>query len=281
MSAGKSTLINALLGTELMPSSNTACTAKVFRIEDIDTQKNFLTLCSTKRRWVRANPQKLTAENDNPQSSVVKIKGNVAGVNNHKAKLTLFDTPGPNNSRSEAHREVTQELLNSGNYGAVIYVMNATQFGINDDALLLAQLKQAEQNHRQKKKILFVLNKVDQLDEEKGETVEQAIQNAEDYLTAAGFSSPIIIPVSALNALQARKSLNSERLFRSDKAGLRFQLERLKTNRSEPENNEFSESAMNTVLNASGIKTLESHLDNIVQNKKQKAWKEATQWIFI
>ncbi|WP_404398429.1 dynamin family protein [Idiomarina loihiensis] len=271
MSAGKSTLINALLGTELMPSSNTACTAKVFRIDDIDTQKNFLTLCSKRKRWVLANPNKLMDENDSGQAPVVRIKGNIAGVKNYRAKLSLFDTPGPNNSQSHSHREITKQLLNDGNYGAVIYVMSATQFGVNDDAALLAEFKQVEDSNKQKKDIIFVLNKVDQLDEEKGETIEKAIKTAKDYLTAMNFHSPTVIPVSALTALQARKALNNEKLFRRDKANLRFQLECLGKTTQDSSSNEFSEESMNAVLISSGIEELEARLDNLVRNKKQNA----------
>ena len=34
MSSGKSTLINALLGEELLPNENQACTSKIFKIID-------------------------------------------------------------------------------------------------------------------------------------------------------------------------------------------------------------------------------------------------------
>ena len=42
MSSGKSTLINALVGKELLPSSNRACTAKSIAILDNDMQDEFL-----------------------------------------------------------------------------------------------------------------------------------------------------------------------------------------------------------------------------------------------
>ena len=38
MSAGKSTLINALLGKKLMPSSQEACTATISEIQDNDKE---------------------------------------------------------------------------------------------------------------------------------------------------------------------------------------------------------------------------------------------------
>ena len=41
MSSGKSTLINSLVGAELLPSSNRACTAKSIAILDNDQKTRF------------------------------------------------------------------------------------------------------------------------------------------------------------------------------------------------------------------------------------------------
>ena len=45
MSSGKSTFINALIGMDLLPTSNLACTHKIYRIIDIDEQKHFSCKC--------------------------------------------------------------------------------------------------------------------------------------------------------------------------------------------------------------------------------------------
>ena len=45
MSSGKSTLINSMLSQELMPSKNTACTAKITRIKDNDNLDKFRAVC--------------------------------------------------------------------------------------------------------------------------------------------------------------------------------------------------------------------------------------------
>ena len=46
MSSGKSTLINALLGEELLPSKNEACTAKIYSIIDDDNAEKINNLCN-------------------------------------------------------------------------------------------------------------------------------------------------------------------------------------------------------------------------------------------
>jgi predicted GTPase len=45
MSSGKSTLINSILSQELMPSKNTACTAKITRIKDNYNLNQFNAVC--------------------------------------------------------------------------------------------------------------------------------------------------------------------------------------------------------------------------------------------
>lgn len=45
MSSGKSTLINALLQQELLPSGNKSCTAQVTRIIDYDGMERFDGVC--------------------------------------------------------------------------------------------------------------------------------------------------------------------------------------------------------------------------------------------
>ncbi|WP_201603108.1 hypothetical protein [Psychrobacter submarinus] len=111
---------------------------------------------------------------------------------------------------------MTLKLVNDGCYGVIIYVLNATQIGINDDRLFLSQINQVLKKDKHKK-IIFILNKADVLDAEKGEDIETFVQNAASYLKDIGFIDPAIIPVSALSALNARKALNAEPLTRFER----------------------------------------------------------------
>ena len=80
------------------------------------------------------------------------------------------------------------------------------------------------------KEILFLLNKADCLDEEKGERLDQVVIRTKKYLTEVGFNNPIIIPTAANYALVLQKMLNKALLTRSEKAELRIALDRLNTN---------------------------------------------------
>jgi len=206
MSAGKSTLINALLGHTLLPTSNLACTARAFRIShrpDTDWRVRQQTEEQT-HAWQPATAQTLTALNRDASTAPICLEGAFYTWRQHGLGLVLLDTPGPNNSRSSSHGAVTWALLSGGEFHNVIYVLNATQLGIDDDAQLLRQLRQACTDHRLGKPV-FVLNKVDELDDEQGDSLTEVIDQAADYLRQAGFARPTVIPLSASLALAARK----------------------------------------------------------------------------
>lgn len=104
-----------------------------------------------------------------------------------------------------------------------LYVLNATQLGINDDFNLLQQVRKAmEQGGKQAHdRFMFVVNKIDAFDPEKGELVKSALQKVRAYLVnQIGIKNPNIYPVSAMTALLIRKTELSHNLTRSEKADL-------------------------------------------------------------
>lgn len=228
MSAGKSTLINALLGQELLPSRNEACTARVFKIEDYDEVTNFeakITGGVQESSFEPVDAAQLAILNDSPENGVIEIKGNIPGIKNCAARLVIYDTPGPNNSRDESHSLLTKELLHDKLDGCILYVMNASQFGVNDDVVLLRELKRLQENSENHKDIIFVLNKVDVLDPEIDSPLSVTVTEVQKYLERHGFIDPIIIPLSAFTALLARKKIRGDRLTRIEMRTLDFQIE--------------------------------------------------------
>lgn len=216
MSAGKSTLINALLGHTLLPTSNLACTARGFRISHrlgTDWRVRQQTEGQT-CAWQPATAETLTALN-RVSTAPVCLEGAFYSWRQRGLGLVLLDTPGPNNSRSSAHGAVTWALLSGGEFHNVIYILNATQLGIDDDAQLLRQLRQACSDQRLGKPV-FVLNKVDELDDEQGDSLTEVVGQAADYLRQAGFARPTVIPLSASLALAARKRIQGAPLSQKE-----------------------------------------------------------------
>ncbi len=230
MSSGKSTLINAIIGTDLLPAKNEACTATVASILDKDELKGqgFWAECYKEDwetvvypgKWI--NSEDLKKYNEDEQVTYIDIQGDISGIPSDKINLLLQDTPGPNNSLNIEHGELTRQIIADKN-AIVLYVMNATQFAVEDDKELLNLI--AEQMRKYGKeardRFIFVVNKCDELDEEKGETVETLLDSVRDYLwDKFRISDPVLIPTSARTALLARKDLNHEFLTRQERMTL-------------------------------------------------------------
>lgn len=216
MSAGKSTVINALLGQELLHSANEATTATITRIHDQDELPFFSGSAYSYQDKLVDEAHQLDAEtmrkwNANPEIKLIDIAGNIKALHNSTSDIVIYDTPGPNNSQDGNHEKLTMEVINDGNFGLVLYVLNATQLGVNDDHSLLDKILQSFKKH-QDKEIIFLLNKADMLDAEKGESIEKVLANVKAYLEKIGFEQPVIIPTSANKALICQKVLSHEKL---------------------------------------------------------------------
>lgn len=220
MSAGKSTLINALLGRELLPSSNEACTSRVFRVEDDDMMDSFAARLEGEEyfsNWQAASVELLQDMNLSKSAGVIELRGDVPKIDNEGGKLVIYDTPGPNNSRDNSHNDITFNTLRDGNHGLILYVLNASQIGVDDDATFLRELLKVVELRENHKDIIFILNKADVLDEEQGESLTKAVELVKSYLVNIGFKSPAIIPISAVSALLARKTQRNEKLSRRER----------------------------------------------------------------
>ena len=234
MSAGKSTVINALIGKELLHSANEATTATITRIHDKDDLPFFSGNAYGYKSELIAEAYNIDAQtlrewNANPKIKMIDLMGDIEALYNDEAELVIYDTPGPNNSQDDNHEALTMEVINDGGYGLILYVLNATQLGVNDDRSLLEKIKEAL-GKDPNKEILFLLNKADCLDEEKGERLDQVVIRTQKYLTEVGFNNPTIIPTAANYALVLQKMLNKALLTRSERAELRIALDSLNTN---------------------------------------------------
>lgn len=209
MSSGKSTLINSLLSKKILPSSNEACTATITRIKDTDNS-HFVGRAYSQKNVKMHSEKELSYDimkgwNEDKNISTIEIEGDIPFVKADEIALVITDTPGPNNSNDESHKQKLLDMLGSNKYKPLIlYVMNATQLGITDDNDLLnnviAKLKNADKQTRDS--FLFVVNKVDNFNED--DSLEKTLKKVKKYLEEKGIENPIIIPMTALPALAIR-----------------------------------------------------------------------------
>lgn len=204
MSSGKSTLINSMLSQELMPSKNTACTAKITRIKDNDNLDKFRAVCKNINEEVVATIDDVDIENmkdfnDNKEISFINLEGNIEKFSSEDMNLVLIDTPGPNNSQDSSHAEFTYKVIkDQDSKPIVLYVLNGTQLGINDDSHLLSQVAESMKvgGKQSKDRFIFAVNKIDDFDPEE-EDISLMLDNVTKYLEKHGIEEPNIYPVSA------------------------------------------------------------------------------------
>lgn len=209
MSAGKSTLINAMLGAKLMPSKQEACTAIITRIKDIEGNDTWQAEVYNKDNRLIETHENLTYTtmerlNNDENVSVIKTAGNIPFVSSEDVSLVLIDTPGPNNSRDPEHRKVQSEFLNKSSKSLVLYIMEGT-FGSDDDNALLQRVADSMKvgGKQSKDRFIFVVNKMDDRKKEDGDT-KQTLDRIRAYLKGHGITNPNLFPAAALPALNIR-----------------------------------------------------------------------------
>lgn len=214
MSSGKSTLINAMLGHDLLPAANEATTATITSIADTKGTKVF--------RGARRNAQGDEIEvHDNLTLDVVSqwnrltdtkhivIEGDIQAVRQRDdVRLVLTDTPGPNNSQDEGHERATLGFVqDSKRNPLILYVLNGSQLATNDDRNLLKLIADTMRKggKQSKDRFIFVINKMDVFDPELEKALPQVLDDVRAYLARNEIHDPLLYPVSANLARLIRK----------------------------------------------------------------------------
>lgn len=212
MSAGKSTLINALLRQKLMPAKHEPCTATISEIKDNDGSCFMAKVYDTAGNLIQTYPELsldiMKLLNSDPEVSRIRVEGNIPFVSSEDVALVLVDTPGPNNSRDPEHKAATYRMLSESSKTVVLYILNATQLAVNDDYNLLSHVADSMRvgGKQSRDRFIFVVNKLDEF--RKGEdSIEDAITKVRDYLRDNGIENANIYPASALTALNIRTIL--------------------------------------------------------------------------
>ncbi|MDR0916491.1 MAG: dynamin family protein [Oscillospiraceae bacterium] len=221
MSAGKSTLINALLGQKLMPSQNEACTAIVTRIRDTDgagfTAYTFSGDNDEPHETIKnLSPETMKRLNSDEHITNIVVEGDIPFVDANGMKFVLVDTPGPNNSRDENHRERTMRELDSESQSLIIFVLDATQNGVDSEKFLLDDIAEAmnAKGKMSRDRFLFVVNKVDNYYKDPGR-VGPMLQKNVTTLKEYDINDARIYPVSAEVALSSRQGLEPDSIVRA------------------------------------------------------------------
>lgn len=210
MSAGKSTLINAVVGKRVNRTMNGACTSKLHYIYNkaFEDELNYKLDGVLK---LDVNEEELLKNNINNKENKIQVSTYFNSLLQNQYKLCIIDTPGVNSSLNFDHAKITKDAILEGRYDKILYLVNAENSGTDDDIRYLQFIKQ----HVREEKVIFILNKLDSFKSSE-DSIEESIRNLKDELINIGFKDPVICPVSSYAGRLAKKKILKEELNKKE-----------------------------------------------------------------
>ena len=203
MSAGKSTLINAIIGKPLTRTSLEACTANLCFLYN----KPF----EDERVHLFASPLNINATfsdlDNTDKDEVSNIASYFTALTRTQPRICLIDTPGVNFATYKNHGELTRKAIKEEEYDKLIYVLNASLLGTDDEIKHLKFVCENVPNE----KVIFALNKLDCFNKA-DDSITSSIEGVKQDLLKIGFENPIICPLSAYFSLLLKMKQNNEEL---------------------------------------------------------------------
>lgn len=209
MSAGKSTLINALIGNKINKVASTVCTNKIRLVYNKQSNEGALLEC-TGPRYVYTDNHKI-AQHDSVENACVHFQS-ILG-NEH---LCLIDTPGVNFNGDHSHGEMTRNAVKANDYDVLLFVSNGTQFLTNDEATFLEYVIKTC-----KKKMIFCLNQSDRFNSD-DDSIYETLNIWKTTLIKNGIQKPDIVTISAQWALLLRLEEQILEMTKSEQTELRY-----------------------------------------------------------
>ncbi len=209
MSAGKSTLINALAGKKLNKTQNAACTAKIHYLYNKAGEDGF-TYELDAALELDASLETLMTDNEDNLGTEIVVGTRFRSLQEIDRRLCLIDTPGVNSSIHQGHRDIARSALQKEDCGLLLYVFNGENIGSDDDAKHLCFIKD-----NFKGKIVFLVNRLDKYRAEE-DSVPETLAAVKEDLAGLGFAQPEVYPLSAYAAYLAKLALYREPLTKDE-----------------------------------------------------------------
>ncbi len=205
MSAGKSTLLNALVGKKVNKTRNEVCTAKIHTIVDKPYEDGFSYELDFLLE-LDADYQTLMEDNENNNSSNITVGTFFRTLDKTPKRLWLIDTPGVNSFQDANSKSLSEDMICNSKPDLLIYLLNGENIGTDDDKKHLIFV--SEHYHG---KIIFVVNKLDRFRQAE-DSVKETLNKVVSELTDIGFKEPNVVPLSSYAAYLAKMKIFNETL---------------------------------------------------------------------
>lgn len=201
MSAGKSTLINALVGKKINRSQNLACTAKLHYILSKPFEDGFISEDDHVLN-LDADFQTLMTDDDKNSSDVITVSTYFRLLSDQIGQISFLDTPGVNSSLDQGHKAITHREISKGKFDVLIYVINANNVATDDENLYMRQLAETMSDMP----IIFAVNKLDSFRSDEDD-IAGTIEKIKEDIKKLDFKNAMVCPVSAYTGYLAKRAI--------------------------------------------------------------------------
>lgn len=202
MSAGKSTLVNALVGKKVNRSQSMACTAKLHYIYNKSAEDGF---SAEDDNLLNLDADYTTLMEDDEGNTKLEIIVSTYFrlMFDRGTRLCLIDTPGVNSAMDQTHKEITDTVISGGAFDRLVYVINADgNIATDDEHRYMSQLRESVK----RVPVLFVVNKLDAF--RAGEdSISESLDKIRQDVEGLGFENAAVCPVSAYAGYLAKRAL--------------------------------------------------------------------------
>jgi predicted transposase YbfD/YdcC len=213
MKNGKSTLLNAMLGQELLPNATQRCTAKISYIEHEPNAEMFeakaIDTGNANTEYLPCSQKILEEWNKRDSVRNIYIRGQMPGIDISDYRLQFIDTPGPDSAVYKEDRITIDRFLNDNSLPMICYIVD--RVNESEEHYLKRLTKYMSQFGKQSEdRFIFVVTRMDQIQVTKNDTKDSnpyktKIQEIRDDLVRLGINNPRIFPVSSWIALKVRE----------------------------------------------------------------------------
>lgn len=213
MKNGKSTLLNAILGRDLLPNAILHATAKISFIEHDEGMKTFQAkdtkVNGRTSRYRPCDSAVLAKWNGADDVLNVRIRGSLPGIKAKGYRLQFVDTPGPDSAVHKEDRTTIIRFLNDHTLPMVCYIIARVNES-EESYLNLLKEQMSRFGKQSEDRFIFVVSRMDQIEVPKASSksdnpIKQTIDAIREDLKRLGISNPRIFPISGKIALKARE----------------------------------------------------------------------------